>query len=97
MELSPVYVAQISLHYEERPTIIHNWTREQYAAEIAQRDQYPNWYFRRVTYAAASQIIEENRRNAIKSAYSKAIQEKYNVSANWEQNRWFVEQVRPTI
>lgn len=30
-------------------------------------------------------------------AYSLAIQKKYNVGKDWKQNRWFVEQVRPTL
>lgn len=29
--------------------------------------------------------------------YTQAIAEKYGVGLDWEKNRWFVEQVRPTL
>ena len=43
------------------------------------------------------QMFNRKQYELLKEEYSRAIQRKYNVGENWEQNRWFVEQVRPTI
>lgn len=95
-----IFIAQISLHYESRPTIIHDWTREMYARELNRKKNgkdYQDWYFKRVTAREALKIESEQYRSELKKQYSKAIQEKYNVGENWQQKRWFVEQVRPTL
>lgn len=37
------------------------------------------------------------KREEARAEYSLAIQKKYNVGPDWRNNRWFVEQVRPTL
>lgn len=98
--MKTIFIAQISLHYESRPTIIHEWTLERYARELNRKKNgkdHHNWYFKRVTARKALKIESEQYRSDLKKQYSKAIQEKYNVGENWQQNRWFVEQVRPAL
>lgn len=92
-----IIIAKISLHYEPRPTTIYHWTRERYAKELSERPKYDDWYFKRVTAKQADVIMNAQQKEVLKKAYSEAIQKKYNVGSNWEQNRWFVEQVRPTV
>jgi len=96
--MDKIFVAQISLHYEERPTVIHYWTRERYSRALLERKAKPSdWYFKRVTEAAAAKIEESQTRQRLRNAYDKAIQEKYRVGPRWQNNRWFVEQVRPFV
>jgi hypothetical protein len=45
----------------------------------------------------AESIKYQNGRIEAKEFWRKRIQEKYNVGPNFEDNRWFMEQVRPTI
>jgi ABC-type transporter MlaC component len=94
-----IFIAEISIHYEQRPTIIHEWSRERYARRLAQEKicQTANWYLKRVTLAKANQILEDEGREAFRKSYDKAIMQKYNVGANYRENRWFMEQVRPNI
>jgi hypothetical protein len=40
---------------------------------------------------------DEIERQQFKKQYRKAIMEKYNVGEDYEQNRYFIEQVRPTL
>jgi len=91
-----VFVAMISLHYEERPTIIHEWSRERYAHEKANRKD-ENWYYKRVTVDRADEIWNKNERAKARKQYDQAIMKKYGVGANYRNNRWFMEQVRPTL
>lgn len=98
--MDKILVAQISLHYEQRPTIIHEWTRERYQCAIDERKHdrsMQDWYYKRVTESAANKILEAQAWDNARENYSKAIQKKYNVGPNWENNRWFMEQVRPTL
>ena len=100
MHRKKIIIAQISLHYESRPTIIHEWTREKYARELNRKNngkEYQEWYFKRITARTALKIKSEQYSIYLKNQYSKAIQEKYNVGSEWQQNRWFVEEVRPTL
>lgn len=93
-----IYVAQISLHYESRPTIIHLWTRERYARALWERKQKPgDWYYRRVTERKADEMREDAAVERLRQQYDRAIQEKYGVGAGWKQDRYFMEQVRPTL
>ena len=93
-----ILIAQISLHYESRGTILHEWTRERYSRELNEKKRQPSdWYYKRITPAMAEKIQDETSRNICRQQYDKAIMSKYNVDKNYRQNRWFMEQVRPTI
>jgi hypothetical protein len=97
MQLTIIYIARVSLHYEEQPTTILQWTRERYAKELAEQPKHSDWWLKRVTEAEAHKIMITESRKETRKKYSEAIQRKYNVGPNWEQDRYFVEQVRPTI
>lgn len=95
-----VIIAQISLHYEERPTIIHTWTRERYQQAIEERKKdasMRDWYYKRITESKADKIRQTQQREARRKQIDQAVMEKYGVGADWRNNRWFVEQVRPTV
>lgn len=47
----------------------------------------------RITESRYDALMREERRRE----YDKAIQKKYKVGPDWRQNRWFIEQVRPTL
>lgn len=99
MHNEKIIVAKISLHYETQPTFIY-WelSRESYARMIfKEKNKHSNWYYKRVSYSKAIEITEIEGREIAKKEYSRQIMEKYNVGPNWKENRWFMEQVRPTI
>ncbi len=98
--MKDIIVAKISLHYETRPTTIQVLSRERYARKLEEQKNgknYHDWYFKRITEKEKDTIIREEAREAWNKTYKKLIEEKYSVGKGWEQNRWFVEQVRPTI
>ena len=90
-----IFVAEYCLRYETRPTIIHEWTRARY--DRAKREVRHNSYLVRVSLERANEILRAEDKEYSRKAYDKAIMNKYNVGANYRQNRWFMEQVRPTI
>ena len=93
-----ILVAQISLHYESRPTILHEWTRERYARELLrQKYEFTDWYFKRVSESKAAEIQEQTDREQYRKNYDAAIMKKYNVGSDYKENRWFMEQVRPSL
>lgn len=95
-----IFIAIISLHYEERPTQIVAWNRCRFAKELLNRKynlDWHNYYFKRVTHSASVKIQEETERNEFNKRYDLAIQEKYGVPAGFKHNRWFMEQVRPSL
>lgn len=98
--MNTVIIAQISLHYQERPTIVHNWTRERYQQAIQERKQdrsLQNWYYKRITQSAADKIEQTQQREGRRKQIDQAVMEKYGVGADFRNNRWFMEQVRPTV
>lgn len=82
------------LKYDE-PETVTRMTIEQYAEMLMQRKnkQIPVCVLRRVS----PRYFRRWEREQLREEHSKAIQEKYNVGPNWRDNRWFVEQVRPTL
>jgi len=46
---------------------------------------------------AKSDEVKEIQHNAFTRLYDEKIATKYSVSMDWRQNRWFVEQVKPTL
>lgn len=95
-----IYVAKTSLHYETKPTVVFLASREWYAKKLMERknkESDMNYYYKRVTMKEAENIKYQNERMEGKALWRKRIQEKYNVGPNFEENRWFMEQVRPTI
>lgn len=95
-----IYIAVHSLKYGDNSVSIKEVTREQYtqmkAAKKSKKD-YQNVYFERVTHVKANKINQDNHRAETKKQYDQAIMKKYNVGQDYKNNRWFMEQVRPTI
>lgn len=94
MEDTLIFVMIDWLRYGEDETVTQMTVRE-YADMLQQRKtkQIPPCVIRRVSRAYFGRW--KNGRH--QEAYSKQIQEKYNVGPSWKQNRWFVEQVRPRL
>lgn len=87
-----------SLRYEPVPDKIEVMTREKLSRIRYEKKngQYCDWLIQRVTYERF--CIERDRieREKFNAEYDKAIMTKYNVDKNYSQNRWFMEQVRPS-
>lgn len=63
-------------------------------AEFFRTKYFDGRYLRqRCSFSRYQQIERETHART----YDLAIQKKYNVGSNWRNNRWFVEQVRPTL
>lgn len=95
-----IHIAIISLRYNDDKVIVKTLSREQFARMKQERKEgkrYVNDWLKRVTLKEGLQLIEQENRRQFKAEYDKAIMEKYNVPANYRDNRWFMEQVRPTI
>jgi len=82
------------LRYGEDETVTQ-MTVQEYAEMLHQRKtrQIPSCVIRRVSRS----YFGRWQRGKQREEYSNRIQQKYNVGPDWEQNRWFVEQVRPTL
>jgi hypothetical protein len=75
-------------------------SRKQFCRMIKEQKEnkrYHNDYIKRISAKRYNELSRQISRNEAYKRYDKAIQEKYNVGENWQQNRWFVEQVRPTL
>jgi len=94
-----IYIAKISDFKDSvgNDTTIHHWNRERYSKELQQRKKYSNFYYERVTEKKAKEIQKQNNRNFLQTKYDNAIMGKYNIGIDYKENRWFMEQVRPTI
>lgn len=95
-----IFVAKYSLHYETRPTTFMMIDRQAYSNLQRERKEgktSTDYYYRRLSYTRFKDEQYIENRAEIKRQYSEAIQKKYKVGKNWESNRYFVEQVRPTI
>ena len=95
-----IYIAIYSLRYNDNSVTIREVTRERYCrmkADKKAKKAYHNEYFKRVTHTEANRIIEQNEREQFRKDYDKAIMQKYNVGADYRNNRYFMEQVRPTL
>jgi hypothetical protein len=91
-----IYILIHSLKYQAEPTRAQIVSRENFARIRAEK-RNPDELIERVS---AAKFIRESRaieREQSRLLYDKQIQKKYNVGPGWRDNRWFVEQVRPTI
>lgn len=97
---APVYIAVHCLRYGSDNVQVMEVTREELSRMRSDRKKGIAWhneYIQRITVSKAIEIMEQEGRKETRKAYDKAIMSKYNVSENYRQNRWFMEQVRPTI
>lgn len=95
-----VYVAIHSLRYNDDSCTILEVSRERLAQmreEKKKRIDWHNSYIERITHTKANKLLQRQRREEAMKLYDKAIMQKYNVGANYRRDRWFMEQVRPTI
>jgi hypothetical protein len=90
-----IYILIHSLKYEAGLSQAQIVSRENFARlrSNPQRDEL-------IERVSAAKFIRESRaieREKSRLWYDKQIQKKYNVGPDWRNNRWFMEQVRPTI
>lgn len=94
-----IFILIHSLRYEKLPSQAQHVTRSQFyrMKEEQRRTKYKDSFIERVSYS--KWITESNsiEREAIRQAYDKAIMKKYNVGPDYRQNRYFMEEVRPTL
>lgn len=96
----PILIAKISLKYNDDSIFLIEISREMYAKILEEKKNkrdYMDYYFKRISASEYNKISRKIYRDNAKKEYNKAIQAKYNVGENWQQNRWFVEQVRPCL
>lgn len=55
------------------------------------------WDGRNLVQRISATAYDRIKYREFSRSYDKAIQAKYNVAPGWQQNRYFVEQVRPTL
>jgi hypothetical protein len=96
-----IYVLKIDLNYNSDPDLPllmskKKWNRIPYSKDGSGRTD-GRYLYKRITEKQWDNAVYSYNRQNSKDAYSKAIQKKYNVGPDWEQNRWFVEQVRPKL
>lgn len=96
----PILIAKISLKYNDDSIILMEVSRKQYSRmkrDKKEKKAYFDYLIQRISATRYNELSRQiNRKEAYKQ-YDKAIQQKYNVGENWQQNRWFVEQVRPSL
>lgn len=91
--MKKVWVMTDELRYNEPETVQEMPIDEYWSRHAENRaSKYPV-IIRRVSPSYARRVLMAERGRA----YSTEIQKKYNVGPDWQQNRWFVEQVRPHL
>jgi hypothetical protein len=91
----PVYVLVSDLRYNpETPEKVFMITRDQWFRTKRVNGPLLTERITEAQYLIKKRQIEWDQH---RKWYSKKIMEKYNVGPGWEQNRWFVEQVRPIL
>jgi hypothetical protein len=95
MNQNLIYIAIHSLKYEPFPSQFDIVTREQYWR--MKKSKMYDKFVQRYGPNRWRKERDQSYRELLRTQYSKRIQEKYNVGPDWMQNRWFVEQVRPTL
>lgn len=96
-----IYIIIHSLKYEADPSQAQTITRAQFERlRKEQKGQYNKRANTLTVRLSPRKWLEKAReidREANRTAYDKAIMKKYNVGSDYRQNRYFMEQVRPTI
>jgi hypothetical protein len=96
-----IFVLKIDLNYNSDPDLPlimskKKWNIIPYSKDGSGRTD-GRYLYRRITEKQFDNAVHSYNRQISRDAYSKVIQKKYNVGPEWEQNRWFVEQVRPGL
>lgn len=88
-----------SLKYEPDPDKFLQVTPEQLARMRNRKklNPYRNDYIKRYTPKKFEELQDQEIRRQFREEYDKKIMAKYNVGKDYEQDRWFMEQVRPTL
>jgi len=89
-----IWIIRYDLNYESKENKVMEIDRNKLERLRKENKRY---YFKRVTIDKANDEWNGIQRRDAKNAYDKAIMSKYNVSSNYRDNRWFMEQVRPSI
>lgn len=95
-----ILIAKISLKYNDDSITLMEVSRKQFCRMIKEQKEnkrYQDDYIKRISAKRYNELSRQISRNEAYKQYDKAIQKKYNVGENWQQNRWFAEQVRPTL
>lgn len=88
-----------SLRYEAVSDRVEIMTREQLSRIRYEQKtgNYPDWLIERITDDRFIKERERIEHEQFSREYDKAIMKKYNVGKDYANNRWFMEQVRPTL
>ena len=92
--MQPVFVLISDLNYDSQPDRVQIIERQEWYRKKRFKGRY---LIQRISEEKYFEKCEELEREKFKAEYKKRIQEKYNVGPNFEQNTWFMEQVRPTL
>ena len=95
-----VYVLISSLRYEPEPDqvkIIKRETLSRMMYEKKARKDNHDLLIQRITFDRYLKESNRIEREDFRKQYDKAIMQKYNVGSDYRNNRYFMEQVRPTL
>lgn len=91
-----IYVIVYSLKYEADPTRYQRIERKQFY-NLRRAKRNPNELITRASLTRWKEEARQTEREEYSKQYDRAIQKKYNVGPDYKNNRWFMEQVRPTL
>jgi len=83
-----IFYTRTDLNYEG-VTTSHTTTRKNF-------EHMEKWDGRYLVERCSEKRYRRVQSEMFGREYDAGIQKKYNVGPNWRENRWFVEQVRPT-
>lgn len=94
-----IFLLRQSLKYEAGPTqcvVVDRTTFYRMRAE-EKSNRYRDSFLERVSPVRFAVEQRKAERELFRKCYDSAIMEKYNVGPDWRDNRWFVEQMRPSL
>jgi hypothetical protein len=99
MNTDLIFILIHSLKYEADPTQCQVIERSQFfrMKEAEKRNKYRDSFIERVSPSKFSRESRTVEREESRKQYDQAIMKKYNVGSDYKQNRWFIEQLRPTV
>lgn len=91
-----IYIIIYSLKYEAETTKFQRMDRKQFY-NLRRQKRNQNELIQRASLTRWKEEARQTEREEDQKWYDKAIQKKYNVGSDYKNNRWFMEQVRPTL
>jgi len=95
----PILVIISDLNYKGDVDRAQIFAREAWYRNRARhrREKDRRYLYQRCSQQKWEEVKRAEERHDAREYYDKEIQKKYNVGPGWQNNRWFVEQVRPTL